>query len=76
MTKKEKWIYDYIKDVDLNNIEELCLYNIYIEDISGLTDMDSLKSITISEGFISDETIKALEENGIDVIIDTIEENS
>ena len=38
--------------------------------------MDSLKSITISEGFISDETIKALEENGIDVIIDTIEENS
>lgn len=59
-----------------DNIEELCLYNIYIEDISGLTDMDSLKSITISEGFISDETIKALEENGIDVIIDTIEENS
>ncbi len=59
-----------------DNIEELRLYNIYIEDISGLTDMDSLKSITISEGFISDETIKALEENGIDVIIDTIEENS
>ena len=60
----------------LDNIEELSFYNIYIEDISGFADMDSLKSITISEGFISDETIKALEENGIDVIIDTIEENS
>ena len=50
--------------------------NIYIEDISGLTDMDSLKSIIISEGFISDETTKAIEENGIDVMVDTIEENS
>ena len=76
---KESYNY-YLRDSSvfstLDNIEELRLYNIYIEDISGFADMDSLKSITISEGFISDETIKELEENGIDVIIDTIEENS
>lgn len=76
---KESYNY-YLRDSSvfstLDNIEELSFYNIYIEDISGFADMDSLKSITISEGFISDETIKALEENGIDVIIDTIEENS
>ena len=76
---KESYNY-YLRDSSvfstLDNIEELSFYNIYIEDISGFADMDSLKSITISESFISDETIKALEENGIDVIIDTIEENS
>lgn len=60
----------------LDNVGELRLRNIYIEDISGLTDMDSLKSIIVSEGFISDETTKAIEENGIDVMVDTIEENS
>ena len=32
MTKKEKWIYDYIKDVDLNNIEWIKLNSSELEE--------------------------------------------
>ena len=52
----------------LNNIEELSFYNIYVEDISGVAYMDSLKRVTVSEGFISDEVRKLLEDKGIIVV--------
>lgn len=52
----------------LNNIEELSFYNIYVEDISGVAYMDSLKRVTVSEGFISDEVRKHLEDKGIIVV--------
>ena len=51
----------------LNNVEELSLYNIYIEDVSGICEMDSLKSLIVSEGTISDEAIDQLDEKGIKV---------
>lgn len=57
----------------LDNIEELSFYSIYVEDVSGLADMDSLKRVKVSNGFISEEARKLLEEWGIDVIEESVE---
>ncbi|MBD5143027.1 MAG: hypothetical protein HDT22_05365 [Ruminococcus sp.] len=57
----------------LDNVEELGFYSIYVEDASGLADMTSLKRVKVSKGFISEEARKLLEEKGIDVIEESVE---
>ncbi|MDE5736781.1 MAG: hypothetical protein K2H93_00270 [Oscillospiraceae bacterium] len=57
----------------LDNVEELGFYSIYVEDASGLADMASLKRVKVSNGFISGEARKLLEEKGIDVIEESVE---
>lgn len=52
----------------LDNLETLEIYNTEIEDISGFMEMDSLQTFTVTKDYISEEYIKALEENGITVI--------
>ncbi|GEM_PF-3510698 len=58
----------------LDNIETLGIYNTEIEDISGFMEMDSLETLTVSHGYISEENIKNLENNGITVIQETAKE--
>lgn len=58
----------------LDNIRTLNIYRIDIEDISGFTEMDSLETLTVSQGYISEENIKTLENNGITVIKEDKEE--
>lgn len=62
----------YLKDSSdfayLNNIETLSIYNIKIEDVSGFTEMDKLKTFKADEGSISEEDIKILEDKGITVV--------
>ena len=50
-----------------DNVTELAIYVDSIEDVSGICEMDSLKSLTVSEGSISDEAIHQLDEKGIKV---------
>ena len=50
-----------------DNVTELAIYIDRIEDVSGICEMDSLKSLTVSEGSISDEAINQLNEKGIKV---------
>jgi Leucine-rich repeat (LRR) protein len=50
-----------------DNVTELVIYVDSIEDVSGICEMDSLKSLTVSEGSISDEAIHQLDEKGIKV---------
>ncbi len=57
----------------LDNVEELGFYSIYVEDASGLADMDSLKRVKVSNGFISEEARKQLEELGIDIVEESVE---
>lgn len=52
----------------LDNIETLTIYRTNINDISGFIEMDSLKTFTISEGAISENDRKLLEDKGITVI--------
>ncbi|MBE6877304.1 MAG: hypothetical protein E7496_11410 [Ruminococcus sp.] len=52
----------------LDNLETLGIYNTQIEDISGFMEMDSLKTLTVSQGYISEENIKTLKKNDITVI--------
>ena len=59
----------------LDNIRTLKISDIDIEDISGFTEMDSLETLTVSPGYISEEHISALEHNGITVITDNKEES-
>lgn len=58
----------------LDNIRTLEISCIDIEDISGFMEMDSLKTLTVLQGYISEENISALENNGITVIIKNKEE--
>ncbi len=58
----------------LDNIETLKIRCITIEDISGFLEMDSLETLTVSEGYISEENVKTLENHGITVIEETKEE--
>lgn len=58
----------------LDNIRTLNIYCIDIEDISGFMEMDSLETLTVSQGYISEENIKTLENNGITVIKEDKEE--
>ena len=58
----------------LDNIKTLRIVGIDIEDISGFTKMDSLETLTVSQGCISEENISALENNGITVMIENKEE--
>lgn len=58
----------------LDNIKTLSIVGIDIEDISGFTKMDSLETLTVSRGYISEENISALENNGITVMIKNKEE--
>ncbi|MCQ2491271.1 MAG: hypothetical protein MJ079_06755 [Ruminococcus sp.] len=58
----------------LDNIRTLKISCIDIEDISGFMEMDSLKTLTVSQGYISEENISALENNGITVMIKNKEE--
>lgn len=51
-----------------DNVTDLAIYVDSIEDVSGICEMDSLKSLTVSEGSISDEAINQLEEKGIKVV--------
>ena len=50
-----------------DNVTELAVYVDSIEDVSGICEMDSLKSLTVSEGSLSDEAIDLLNERGIRV---------
>ena len=50
-----------------DNVTDLAIYVDSIEDVSGICEMDSLKSLTVSEGSISDEAIDQLDEKGIKV---------
>ena len=50
-----------------DNVTDLAIYVDSIEDVSGICEMDSLKSLTVSEGSISDEAIHQLDEKGIKV---------
>lgn len=50
-----------------DNVSELFIYVDSIEDVSGICEMDSLKSLTVSEESISDEAIDQLDEKGIKV---------
>lgn len=52
----------------LDSIEKLTIRNTFIEDISGIEDMDSLNTFTVTKGYISEDYIKALEDEGITVI--------
>ncbi len=52
-----------------DTIEELEFKEILLEDISGLLDMDSLKTFIIKECYISDENLKKLEDKGIKVVV-------
>lgn len=58
----------------LDNIRTLQISCIDIEDISGFIEMDSLETLTVSQGYISEENISALENNGITVITKNNEE--
>ena len=73
---KQKWDF-FLRDSScfsvLDHVEELGFYSIYVEDASGLADMASLKSVKVSNGFISEEARKLLEESGIDVIEESVE---
>ena len=51
----------------VDNVTDLAIYVDSIEDVSGICEMDSLKSLTVSEGSISDEAIDQLDEKGIKV---------
>ncbi|HPY84515.1 MAG TPA: hypothetical protein PLS20_05720 [Ruminococcus flavefaciens] len=50
-----------------DNVTDLAIYVDSIEDVSGICEMDSLKSLTVSECSISDEAINQLDEKGIKV---------
>ena len=50
-----------------DNVTELGIYIDIIEDVSGICEMDSLKSLSVSEGTISDQAIDQLEKKGIKV---------
>lgn len=50
-----------------DNVTELEIFVDSIEDVSGICEMDSLKSLIVSEGTISDEAIDQLDEKGIKV---------
>lgn len=50
-----------------DNVTELKIYVDSIEDVSGICEMASLESLSVSEGTISDEAIDQLEEKGIKV---------
>lgn len=52
----------------LDNIEKLTIRDTFIEDISGIEEMDSLNTFTVTKGYISEDYIKALEDEGITVI--------
>lgn len=52
----------------LDNIEQLTIGDTFIEDISGIEDMDSLDTLRVTRGYISEDHIKALEDKGINVI--------
>ena len=49
------------------NVTELAIYVDSIEDVSGICEMDSLKSLSVNEKSISDEAIDQLEDKGIKV---------
>lgn len=51
-----------------DSVEELRIMNTYIEDISGLLEMDSLKNFSVSQGCLSAENKEILEKNGIIVV--------
>jgi len=53
--------FDYIKELVISDINE-------IEDISGILEMDSLKMFKITEGALSEDNKKLLEDKGISVI--------
>lgn len=53
---------------ELDNMKELEIYLTFIEDISGIEDMDSLETLTVDKGYISDAYKTALEDKGITVI--------
>ena len=50
-----------------DNVTDLAIYVDSIEDVSGICEMDSLKSLSVSEGTISDQAIDQLEKKGIKV---------
>ena len=50
-----------------DSIKELNIYSTYIEDISGIEEMDSLETLTVDKGYISWKDKKALEAKGITV---------
>lgn len=52
-----------------DTIEKLEFKEIFLEDISGLLDMDSLKTFIIKECYISNENLKELEDKGIKVVV-------
>lgn len=53
---------------ELDTITKLWIYSTFIEDISGIKDMDSLDTLTVDKGYISEEYKKALEDEGITVV--------
>lgn len=56
---------------DLDNIKWLVMMNIFVEDISGIGEMDSLEIFTVDEGCISGDKKRALEDMGIMVVEET-----
>lgn len=50
---------------DLDSVKRLALYQTYIDDISGILDMDSLEELWVAGGFLTDEQTKLLEDKGV-----------
>lgn len=56
---------------DLDNIKRLVLMNIFVEDISGIGEMDSLETFIVDEGCISKKDKWTLANKGISVLEET-----
>ena len=74
--KKDYILADSSDFAIFDQIEKLSIWNTKIEDISGLTEMDSLKTLKVTTGFISEEYTKELEEKGITVIEENYTDDS
>ncbi|MDE6787764.1 MAG: hypothetical protein K2J47_00375 [Ruminococcus sp.] len=65
-TDNKKYILKNSSDfAALDNIKLLKIYDTEIEDISGILDMESLEELTVSDGMISEDDHRTLEEKGI-----------
>ena len=54
---------------ELDNVKSLSINEAYIEDISGINDMESLEEFTATQGMIDDDMVKELEDNGVKVTL-------
>ena len=54
---------------ELDNVKSLSINDAYIEDISGINDMESLEEFTATQGMIDDDMVKELEDKGVKVTL-------